>query len=159
MDSKKLKILDASAVMRSNHDYRDGNFIISSNVKNEVLDENAVLGLETAINSGYVKVMDANLKYLEIAREAAKVSGDLPVMSDEDIEVLALGIEYCADIASDDYAIQNVAQKLGINCEKTTQTGIKKNIKWVWKCSGCRKKQHSNGVCDICGHEKRRYRR
>ena len=83
-------------------------------------------------------------------------TGDFNRLSATDKQILALALDltkkYSVIILTDDYSIQNVANKLGIDCESISQKGIIKNFKWGSKCSGCGKKFKENiKVCPICG--------
>ena len=88
----------------------------------------------------------------------SKQTGDFNRLSGTDKQILALALDltkkYSVIILTDDYSIQNVANKLGIDCESISQKGIIKNFKWGSKCSGCGKKFKENiKVCPICGAE------
>ncbi len=54
---------------------------------------------------------------LQKARQAASETGDLSVLSPADLDVLAKALEYGATVATDDYAVQNVALHLGLKIE------------------------------------------
>lgn len=85
-------------------------------------------------------------------------TGDKDRLSDADKEILALALDVNKDkekeaiILTDDYSIQNVAHVLNIKFETFAQTGIKKEFKWTYQCSGCGKKfkEHIK-ICPICG--------
>jgi len=75
-------------------------------------------------------------------------TGDNGRLSIADIEVLALAADFCQEkevvILTDDYSIQNVAHVLHIPFETVSQPGITKRFKWIYRCSGCRKKFKEN---------------
>ena len=105
---------------------------------------------------------DVDAKWLEKAREVAAVSGDLPRLSNVDLDVLALALELEIPLYTDDYRLQNVMQNLGLETQSVGTSGAKKVWKWQLRCSGCRAKTDvpSNVEtskkgpikdCDICG--------
>lgn len=153
-----MKILDTSAILRSNMDFSDGGYIITNGVLSEIMDDNIREIIDLAIGIKYIKVVKPDKKNIEKAKEKARETGDYTTLSPADTEVLATAIETHASILSDDYAIQNVAAHLGIKFEKTVQDGIKKEIKWERVCIGCGNKytQDYPGDCLICGQEVKR---
>ncbi len=87
----------------------------------------------------------------------ARNSGDLDVLSDTDIEVLALAYQEHAVLITDDYAMQNVAEHLGLKWLPVHQSGITKKLRWKWRCTGCGKYYSKNyGTCPVCGSKLRR---
>ncbi len=83
-------------------------------------------------------------------RAAAEKSGDLPVLSGTDCDILALAGELGATILTDDFAIQNVALGIGIPVQSLQQRPAKK-IRWKFRCSGCGRYFKSDGECPVCG--------
>jgi len=93
------------------------------------------------------------------ARAAAKETGDLQVLSTTDLEVLAKAIECEAAIATDDYAVQNVAMHLGLKIEPIGQPVIKRKVKRVLRCYGCGGTFEGESCPDCGTPRKRRCRR
>jgi len=87
---------------------------------------------------------------LKKAREAAAKTGDIAVLSPADLDVLAKALEYGAVIATDDYALQNVALHLGLKIEPIGQPRIKRRLHRVQKCQGCGK-NFEGEACPDCG--------
>ncbi len=83
-------------------------------------------------------------------RAAAEKTGDLPVISGTDCDVLALAGELGATIFTDDFAIQNVAAGIGIAVQPLQQRAAKK-IRWKYRCSGCGRYFKAEGECPVCG--------
>ncbi len=151
-------VLDASAMLRSDHDYRCGGYIIPNSVVQELKREKDRDALDAAVREGHVVVCDPRGNFRSLVMSAALETGDAHALSDADVDVLALAKEYDASVASDDYAIQNTAKKLGIPHIPTGADGIRREIRWVWACGGCGKKMEGPGICDVCGHSARRRR-
>ena len=87
---------------------------------------------------------------LAAVETAAGKSGDLDVLSRADKEVLALAYELKAILVTNDFAVQNVASRMGLSWEPT-EKGIKEEIKWEWFCPACWKKSRGKGACEFCG--------
>jgi len=89
---------------------------------------------------------------LEKVREAARLTGDDIRLSQVDMEVLALALELKATVLTDDYSIQNLAAQLGIDYKGVEKEGIRRVIRWGYKCSGCgRTYSVSHRECPVCG--------
>jgi len=87
--------------------------------------------------------------------EAARRSGDLTVLSKTDTGILALAAELDAAVMTDDFAVQNTAQRLKIPVIPILQRRAKKR-KWKYRCTGCGRFWSGPGECQICGAEIRR---
>lgn len=100
--------------------------------------------------------------WLELGREAAAASGDLPRLSDVDLDVLSLALGLDVTLVTDDYRLQNVMKSRGLNTQSVGTKGAKKVWRWELRCTGCRattpvpsdvdrSKKGSVAECDICG--------
>lgn len=97
-----------------------------------------------------VRIEEPSLESLRRATRAAKETGDLISLSSTDLDVLAKALEYQATVATDDYAVQNVAAHLGLKIEPVLQRGIKKVVMHRWKCMACNT-PFDGDVCPVCG--------
>ena len=84
------------------------------------------------------------------ARQAAAETGDLSVLSPADLDVLAKALEYGATVATDDYAVQNVALHLGLKIQAIGQPRIRRKLKRVQRCRGCGSRFEGED-CPDCG--------
>ena len=100
--------------------------------------------------------------WLQTAREAAAQSGDLPRLSDVDLDVLALALALDATLVTDDYRLQNTMQFLDRPTQSVGTVGAKQVWKWELRCTGCRAttpvpptvdrtKKGSVANCEVCG--------
>ncbi len=87
---------------------------------------------------------------LKAAQHAATETGDLKALSNADLDVLAKALEYRAVLATDDYALQNVALHLGLKIEPIVQPRIKRLLKHVQRCQGCGRRFEGE-ACPDCG--------
>lgn len=92
------------------------------------------------------------------AERAAAQTGDLKSLSPADLDVLAKALEYRAVLATDDYALQNVALHLGLKIEPIGQPRIKRLIKHVLRCHGCGRRFEGE-ACPDCGTPARKKKR
>ncbi|MFH0859724.1 MAG: PIN domain-containing protein [Candidatus Altiarchaeota archaeon] len=156
-----MRVLDTSAILRSDLDFSDGEYCLPDSVLDElesVGDEKTALAVAISIKTRDIKVLNPSENALAAALEAARATGDVGSLSETDLDVIALALQTSGSIVSDDYAIQNVASHLSIKFEPTAQDGIRKKVKWVKRCSGCGKTYGAeyDGDCSVCGSRLRR---
>lgn len=120
--------------------------------------------LKTAIESGRIKVKSPKQEFLDTVKEVATVIGDKHVLSETDLQILALALNLKTEgfdvvIVTDDYSIQNVASKMSIQFASLTTFGIRRLFEWVRYCPACHKrfpKDYKFKNCDICNTELKR---
>ncbi len=81
---------------------------------------------------------------------AALQTGDAGVLSGTDRDILALALELEAVLVTDDFAVQNVAHRLGVRSRSIRQRPARA-IKWRYRCSGCGRYWREPGECPVCG--------
>ena len=56
-------------------------------------------------------------------------------------------------LVTDDFAVRNVAEVVGINLSETAIRGNWKRITWITYCKGCGKEylEAKGSVCEVCG--------
>jgi UPF0271 protein len=119
---------------------------------------------KTAMESGKLKVKKPSKAFMEKVKATATSIGETFFLSETDLQVLALALElktsgYSPVIASDDYSIQNVANKMGIKFTSLATFGIRFQLKWVRYCPACRRKypaDYKSKKCKVCGTELKR---
>jgi UPF0271 protein len=97
-----------------------------------------------------LRVREPRGEDLARVREAALLTGDAGVLSATDQDILALALELEAVLVTDDFAIQNVAHRLGITTRSIRQRPARA-IKWRYRCSGCGRYWREPGDCPVCG--------
>jgi len=124
-------------------------------VVNELSDDKKLF-LERALNDN-LRIEPSKIDTIEYVKDVARNTGDINKLSDTDISLIAKAIEYSKKkdvvILSDDYAIQNVCSKIGIKSEGIIQRGIKEEIIWKKKCTGCKRIYDMGDICPICGSD------
>jgi UPF0271 protein len=125
----------------------------------EVKDERSRLKLE--LMEG-LKVIEPESSYIGRVAEAAHETGDDQRISKADGDLLALALqekEAGKDtvIMTDDYAVQNVARRLGIRTAALRQKKSRSSVAWEKRCTGCGRsfgfgRSVAEGEeCPVCG--------
>ena len=143
-----MYVLDPSAFI---HDYHTTEPTASVPLVREELSDESAFRYEAMEGSG-MHIHIPNDATIETVRRAAKETGDLEVLSDTDIRLIATTFELDGVLVTDDYAMQNVATKLDIEVELIAQDGISEQRDWIFKCQGCgREFDEEFDRCEICG--------
>lgn len=141
-------VLDTSAIIYLN-DFRLFKDIITVNdVVEELEDKTSALKLSGL----HIKILEPSEKSLKEVKITSKKTGDLDKLSKTDLKILALAKELNLVIVSDDYNIQNVAEKLGIKYLSLFNKKITKLIFWSNYCENCKKYSDDVRFCFKCGN-------
>ncbi len=155
-----MRVLDTAALLHWPVDQlADGVCAISQQAELERVSPQRSLLVQSLDSIEWREVPPA---WLQDAREAAASSGDLPRLSDVDVDVLALAIALDATLVTDDYRLQNTMQALQRPTKSVGTTGAKQVWRWELRCTGCRatspvpanvdrSKKGSVADCDVCG--------
>ena len=119
---------------------------------------------QTAVESGKLAVKAPSEECLKKVEASAITVGDTFFLSETDKQILALSLELkssgCSPrIVTDDYSIQNVATKLGIEFASLATFGIRRLLEWVRYCPACRREypaDYASTRCTVCGTELKR---
>jgi UPF0271 protein len=113
----------------------------------------------TSQDSGRLSVKKPAPSSTRIVQETSSRVGDVDVLSTADVEVLALALDLKNDgtspvIVSDDYAIQNVSEALGMEHASLATFGITQMFDWIYYCPACFRKytiRDAGQECRVCG--------
>ncbi len=154
-------VLDASAFIAGLDPFSlEGEVFTVPGVKAEVgPSAMGSLRLRMAEESGKLVVRAPSREALEKAREASAYMGDVIKLSEVDLELIALAIElreegYEPVLATDDYAIQNVAERVGIAYTPLATFGIRERLRWEVYCPACYRRYPPDvdfRECPVCG--------
>ncbi len=116
--------------------------------------------LEALVDSGNLAILEPDTKSADAVVAAAKKTGDFASLSKADISILALALEHGATLASDDYAVANVAAVLKVRVAASSGKGIRETRRYTAYCSACGKAfSPLQKECPLCGNAlKRKYR-
>ena len=117
-----------------------------------------------AIENGKLTVRSPKSSVFQDIQEASMKVGDMRYLSEADLQVLALALELkgmglSPVIVTDDYSIQNVANKIDVAFTSLITFGIKFRFKWILYCPACYRKyppDYKFKVCEVCGTELKR---
>jgi UPF0271 protein len=114
---------------------------------------------KTAVENGKLKVKAPSEEYWNKVKASANKVGDSFFLSETDVQLLALALELKAEgctsqIVTDDYSIQNVATKIGIDFVSLATFGIRRLLEWIRYCPACHRKypaDYKSTTCPVCG--------
>lgn len=143
-----MYVLDSSAFI---HEYHTTEQVATIPMVREELEGESAYRYDALEGAG-MHIHIPNEETIETARRVAKESGDEGVLSETDIRLLATAFELDANLVTDDYAMQNVAERLEIAVELIAQDGIEEQRTWTFQCQGCgREFEEEHDRCPICG--------
>jgi UPF0271 protein len=118
----------------------------------------------TAVENNQVKIKIPHDEYTNKIKMSASKLGDSYLLSETDIQLLALALELKTlgeqpEIMTDDYSIQNVAKQNGIEFYALANFGIRRLLEWLRYCPACHREYPINSTfndCQVCGTELKR---
>ena len=103
----------------------------------------------TLLEGGLIVLEPENNFLIKVMGAAQKTHNDR-ALSNTDISVIALALEFSATIATDDFAIQHTARYLHIPIKPLMQRRAKRRD-WILCCLGCGAEYETGEECLICG--------
>jgi UPF0271 protein len=150
-----MHVLDSSAFI---DDYTTGEQIATIPMVREELEDEAGYRFDALEGSG-MRIHIPDPETIERVERAARETGDAETLSRTDIRLLATAFELDATLVTDDYAMQNVAERLEIGIDVIAQEGIDERRDWQFQCQGCgRVFDENHERCEICGSDLERKR-
>ncbi|ESP87357.1 NOB1 family endonuclease [Candidatus Halobonum tyrrellensis] len=145
-----MQILDSSAFI---HEYHTDERTASIPMVHEELEGEHAYRFDAMEGSGMrIHVPDAET--VERVRRAAGDTGDAGTLSETDGRLIAAAFELDATLVTDDYAMQNVADKLGVAVHVIARDGIDETREWTFQCQGCgREFDEDRDRCPVCGSD------
>jgi UPF0271 protein len=113
--------------------------------------------LAISSSSGKLRIQSPTTSSLEEVTERARTLGDKVALSKADKSVLALALDLHREgktpiIVSDDYAVQNVAEGIGVSYQPLATLGIREKYSWTYYCPACFRRYAADvQVCGVCG--------
>lgn len=158
---QKVYILDATAfIMGYDPAIVHERQITTPAVEDELLSSEVIrLRLQLARETNKLEFRTASPQATQQISEAIQHTGDSGRLSNVDIELLAIALELQEQgqtviVVSDDYSIQNVANKLHIAYSSLSTFGIRYQFQWIIYCPGCYRKYPGEATmtyCEYCG--------
>jgi UPF0271 protein len=143
-----MYVLDASAFI---NEYHTDEQIATIPLVREELEDESAYRFDALEGSGmYLHIPEDET--VEQIQRAAGETGDLEELSETDIRLVAAAFELDGHLVTDDYAMQNVADKLEVAVEVIDREGITEQRDWRFQCQGCgREFDENHDRCPICG--------
>ena len=141
-------ILDASFFFAEQR--LEGDLWTTAEVADEICDHVSKMRFEVLTAEG-LKIGGAGHAEISAVKAAAEKSGDLRVLSETDISVIAFGLSSGGTVVTGDFAVQNVCRHLKIPVRSLLAKTAKKKV-WKTLCSGCGAEIPAGEKdCPICG--------
>ena len=145
-----MHVLDTSAFI---HEYHTDEQTASIPLVQEELEGEHAFRFDAMEGSGMHIHIPAD-GTVEKIRRAAGETGDGGELSDTDVRLLAAAFELDGVLVTDDYAMQNVADRLGVSVDVIARDGIDEQRNWRFQCQGCgREFDDDHERCPICGSD------
>lgn len=158
-------VLDTSAMIYGfNPRLIEGDHYITPRVESELSGKRAKALTDLSVSSGRLKVKSPKEEHTERVRAKATSTGDVSVLSETDLEVVALALELKEEgqaptVVSDDYSLQNLCTTLEISFQPMMTKGISQAFWWFLYCPACGatyEKSLKSNICQVCGHALKR---
>ena len=150
-----MHVLDSSAFI---NEYTTSERIATIPLVRDELEDEAGYRFDALEGSG-MRIHIPDPETVERIERAARETGDEETLSRTDVRLLATAFELDATLVTDDYAMQNVAEKLDITVDVIAQEGIDERRDWEFQCQGCGWIFDENRErCEICGSDLERKR-
>lgn len=162
---KPVFVLDTSAMIYGfNPRVVEGDHYITPRVEAELSGKRAKALTDLSVSSGFLKVKSPKEEQKDRVRAKATSTGDVSVLSETDIEVVALALEFKEEgqaptVISDDYSLQNLCTNLEISFRPMMTKGISQEFWWFLYCPACGatyEKSLKSNICQVCGHSLKR---
>ncbi len=143
-----MHVLDSSAFI---HEYHTTEQTASVPLVREELEDESAYRYDAMEGSG-MHIHIPTDETIDTVRRAADELGDLEELSRTDVRLIATAFELDGTLVTDDYAMQNVAEKLNVTVEVIAREGISEQRRWTFQCQGCgREFDEQRDRCEICG--------
>lgn len=138
-------------------------FVTTQSVIDEIQNKLSMNRVHNLISIGRLRVEYPTPEALETVKVKAGKIGDAHVLSDVDLELIALGFDHAQQshdvrVVSTDLAVLNTASLLGLDI--TDPKGrMKHKIIWVLRCPACGNEEQEGAIsleCPTCGTQMHR---
>ncbi len=159
----RVLVLDTSAfIMGFNPSTSGATYTVDAVEKELLLGTTPRLRLQTSRERGDLRIQDPSSQSRKTVEGASRETGDKGYLSQADRDIIALALDLRDSgedplIVSDDYAVQNLAEHLGLKYGSLANFGIVHKFRWVMYCPACHRRYSDGGKrCPVCGTDLRR---
>ena len=158
-----LFVLDTGALLGKWTEARhDAQFLTTHSVIEELHNRLSRTRAQRLIDIDRLSIQDPLPEYLNEARTTASRTGDIDVLSETDLELLALAIwkddqGFDVTIVSSDFSLLNTAKSIGLSEEEIGKK-MTHQIKWMLRCPACghQTSLSASRQCPVCGTDMKR---
>ncbi|NHI89966.1 MAG: hypothetical protein EAX87_10610 [Candidatus Thorarchaeota archaeon] len=144
-------------------DIKDSLLVTTSNIINEIRNKPSKSRTETMMILERMLTIDPVSEYITRAKDAAIRSGDISVISDNDIELVGLALmldeeEKMVVLVSTDFAVLNITSLMGLKILDPSKK-FEQEIVWGMRCPACHHQEKTlrrETECPVCGTQMRR---
>ncbi|RLE78026.1 MAG: DNA-binding protein [Thermoprotei archaeon] len=154
---RRVVVVDANAIIDHDALLALETAVTTPSVIDELRDERSRLRAEVSIAMGKLKVLSPSSEYVARVARLAEQVGSFPKLSEADVSIVALALELkesgeSVAVVTDDYAVMDLARRLGIKCKPLRTSGIRSTRAWAPYCPACRR-FYERGLreCPVCG--------
>ncbi len=145
-----MQILDTSAFI---HEYHTDEDTASVPQVHEELEGEHAFRFDAEEGAGMHIHIPSDGTVDRITRAAGE-TGDADELSETDLLLVAAAFELDGTLVTDDYAMQNVAERLNVDVQVIARDGITEQREWQFQCAGCgRTFDDDHDRCPICGSD------
>ncbi|MEA1930033.1 NOB1 family endonuclease [Halohasta litorea] len=145
-----MEILDTSAFI---HEYHTDDDTASVPQVHEELEGEHAFRFDAEEGAGMHIHIPADGTAEKVQRVATE-TGDADELSETDLLLVAAAFELDGTLVTDDYAMQNVAERLNVAVQVIARDGITEQREWQFQCGGCgRTFDDDHERCPICGSD------
>lgn len=152
--SETIHVLDSTAFFAGIPFQGEGRYYTTYHVMDEV----GSRGIGSQLIHSRVQVTEPSKGSVQKVKQISVKTGDSKSLSEADTSIIAVSLDLATAgstviLVTDDFAVRNVAEALGIGLSQTNVRGAWKPITWVTYCKGCRKEYSDPKItiCDVCG--------
>ncbi len=154
----RVLVLDTSAfIMGFNPSPMGHTFTVDAVEKELSLGTIAQLRLRLSQEKGDLTVQPPSDRARDMVESTSRQLGERRYVSEADRDVVALAFDLKDSgldplIVSDDYAVQNLAEHLGLAYGSLANFGIVHRFRWVMYCPACHRRfKPPEKICRVCG--------
>jgi UPF0271 protein len=155
--NEKIHVLDSTAFFAGIPFQGEGKYFTTY----QVLDEVRGRGIGAQLIHSRVHITEPSKESVQKVKDASTRTGDQKTLSEADTSIIAVTLDLVKSrsgeevvLVSDDFAVRNVAEVVGISLSETSLRGGEwKKITWITYCKGCGKEylDSKRSVCEVCG--------
>ena len=112
--------------------------------------------IDALIDIGRLIVVAPSPRSVQRILRAARDAGEAAELSRADVSVIALCVQNSGRLITDDYAVSNVAQKMGIMTIPVMTKGRRRFRRWAKYCPACGRSAGTEAICGVCGNALKR---